>query len=180
MYSYEMLDELHHKFPNEGYDEVRKSINEKSFISPDGGFVFVIGKDGNKYPILIGEKKNQGTNNIRIEHGLGKQAYGNAIERLGKNVLAICGYTIPMFGMFPFICFGDGCDFHSGSTLLDRVSMCGAWVKLNTYNIFPRKNSYGAGTFFFREKEWEFDEMYERCKHIADECITYLINSNLV
>jgi type II restriction enzyme len=41
------------------------------------------------YPVLIAEVKNQGTNDLRAEEGLLKQAKGNAIERLGKNLLGL-------------------------------------------------------------------------------------------
>ena len=49
--------------------------------------MYIVTKDEQKYPILITEMKNQGTNDLRLKEGKKKQAKGNAIERLGKNVI---------------------------------------------------------------------------------------------
>ena len=43
-----------------------------SFMKPDGGFLHIVAQDGAKYPILISEVKNQGTNDLRAEEGLKK------------------------------------------------------------------------------------------------------------
>jgi len=56
-------------------------------MRPDGGILYIVTKDEQKYPILITEMKNQGTNDLRLKEGKKKQAKGNAIERLGKNVI---------------------------------------------------------------------------------------------
>ncbi|MCQ3807647.1 MAG: hypothetical protein KTV16_10300 [Acidimicrobiia bacterium] len=51
--------------------------------------------------------------------GKPKQAKGNAIERLGKNVI---GFRTAMMNeaIVPFVCFGSGCDFADDSSILDR------------------------------------------------------------
>lgn len=94
---------------------------ESSAMRPDGGVLSTVSKHGETFPILIAEKKNQGTNDARAKEGKAKQAKGNAIERLGKNVI---GFRTAMKGeaIFPFVCFGDGCDFATDSSILDRVS----------------------------------------------------------
>ncbi len=56
-------------------------------MTSDGGFLCIENNKGDRFPILIPEVKNQGTNDLRQQEGLKKQAKGNAIERLGKNVL---------------------------------------------------------------------------------------------
>lgn len=56
---------------------------ESSAIRPDGGILKMVANDGEQFPILIAEVKNQGTNDLRQKEGLPKQAKGNAIERLG-------------------------------------------------------------------------------------------------
>ena len=91
-----------------------------SAMRPDGGILSLVSKAGERYPILIAEKKNQGTNDLRAAEGTNKQPRGNAIERLGKNVI---GFRTAMKteSIFPFVCFGDGCDFHRDSSILDRV-----------------------------------------------------------
>ena len=43
--------------------------------------------------ILISEVKSQGTNDAREKEGKSKQAMGNAIERLGKNMI---GFRTPL------------------------------------------------------------------------------------
>ena len=73
------------------------------------------------YPILISEAKNQGTNDLRLQEGLTKQAKGNAIERLGKNVIGL-RTALMRESIFPFVCFGYGCDFAPDSSILDRVT----------------------------------------------------------
>jgi hypothetical protein len=68
-------------------------------------------------PFLITEVKNQGTNDLRAKEGLRKQARGNAIERLGKNVI---GFRMALLheSIFLFACFGDGCDFAPDSSII--------------------------------------------------------------
>jgi type II restriction enzyme len=85
---------------------------DTSAIRPDGGLLFIEGKKGDPltYPILIAEVKNQGTNDLRAQEGLPKQAKGNAIERLGKNVIGL-RTALLRESIFPFVCFGYGCDF---------------------------------------------------------------------
>lgn len=105
-----------------------------SSMKPDGGFLYIISKDGTRYPVLITEKKNQGTNDLRAKEGKKKQAKGNAIERLGKNVIglrtALLNETI-----FPFVCFGDGCDFEEGSAIVDRVITIAMLGELNVEHL---------------------------------------------
>lgn len=74
---------------------------ETSAMRPDGGILSLIDKTTETYPILITEKRNQGTNDLRALEGKTKQAKGNAIERLGKNVI---GFRTAMKteSIFPF------------------------------------------------------------------------------
>ena len=62
-------------------------LSSTTYLQPDGGVIYLTDRDNNMYPILIGEVKKQGTNDKREEEGKGKQAQGNAVERLGKNVI---------------------------------------------------------------------------------------------
>ncbi len=83
-------------------------------MRPDGGILSIVANDEKRYPVLITEVKNQGTNDLRAQEGKTKQAKGNAIERLGKNVI---GFRTAMMteSIVPFICFGHGCDFADDS-----------------------------------------------------------------
>lgn len=58
-----------------------------SAMRPDGGILSLVDKAGKRHAVLIAEKKNQGTNDLRLSEGKRKQAKGNAIERLVKNVI---------------------------------------------------------------------------------------------
>src|ERR1039458_1778773 len=112
-----LADDLKASFPEVLFS---KPHNPRSYMNPDGGILSVVDKEGNAYPILISEVKNQGTNDKRKEEGLPPQSQGNAIERLAKNLI---GFRTVMLaeGIMPFVCFGYGCDFESGSSILDRV-----------------------------------------------------------
>jgi type II restriction enzyme len=78
---------------------------DSSAMRPDGGILSIESDKGVLYPILITEVKNQGTNDLRANEGKPKQAKGNAIERLGKNVI---GFRTALLGenIVPFVCFG--------------------------------------------------------------------------
>ena len=126
-------------------------------------------KNENKYYILISEKKNQGTNDLRLIEGKEKQSRGNAIERLGKNVIGfsslMCGESIN-----PFICFGDGCDFSKESTIIDRVSTIAKYRELNTIQM-TNSELQSTGSYFFRNDPWTSDEMETYMYEIAERSI---------
>jgi len=159
----------------ERYTDVDFSYKfDKSSMRPDGGILSVVSKDGKKYPILITEVKNQGTNDILMAQGKPKQSKGNAIERLGKNVI---GFRTVLLheSIFPFVCFGDGCDFASDSSILDRVitiSMFGELNKIRVHNEGPN-GIFNRGSFYFREKKWSEKEMFEIMKEVAEKSVYY-------
>jgi len=147
---------------------------DSSSMRPDGGILSIVSKDNEKYPILITEVKNQGTNDLRAKEGLGKQSKGNAIERLGKNVI---GFRTALLheSIFPFVCFGDGCDFAPDSSILDRVitiSMFGELNKIRVHNEGPN-GIFNRGSFYFREKKWTVKEMFAIMKEVAEKSVYY-------
>lgn len=147
---------------------------DSSSMRPDGGVLYVVDKNGAAFPILIAEKKNQGTNDLRVQEGKGKQAKGNAIERLGKNVI---GFRTALLteAIFPFVCFGDGCDFNPDSSILDRVVTIAMFGKLNVeylHNLGPH-GVFNRGTFYFREAEWTAYDMTVRSMSIAEKSVFY-------
>jgi type II restriction enzyme len=147
---------------------------DKSSMRPDGGILSIVSKDNIKYPILITEVKNQGTNDILMAQGKPKQSKGNAIERLGKNVIGF--RTVLMHeSIFPFVCFGDGCDFAPDSSILDRVitiSMFGELNRIRVHNEGPN-GIFNRGSFYFREEKWTTDEMFEIMKDVAEKSVYY-------
>ena len=114
-----LLQELQEKYPHLVLDHEKivlktdiainfgklnwKPESKKPFIKPDGGVLYLIFK-GIKYPIIVGEAKQQGTNDKREEEGKKKQSMGNAIERACKNFLELrCYYK--HFDYFPYHIF---------------------------------------------------------------------------
>lgn len=147
---------------------------DSSAMRPDGGILSLLARDGRRLPILITEKKNQGTNDLRLEEGKLKQAKGNAIERLGKNVI---GFRTALLSeaIFPFVCFGDGCDFSDDSSILDRVVTIAMFGQLNRehlHNDGPN-GVFNRGSFYFRAAEWTMEEMAERCYSVAEKSVFY-------
>lgn len=147
---------------------------ERSAMRPDGGIMSIVDKNGATYPILIAEKKNQGTNDLRAQEGKSKQAKGNAIERLGKNVI---GFRTAMKdeSIFPFVCFGDGCDFDDDSSILDRVVTIAQFGKLNVEHLHNQgaNNEFDRGTFYFRPSEWTEAEMAALSFKLAEKSVYY-------
>lgn len=69
--------------------------------------------------------------------GKSKQAKGNAIERLGKNVIGFRAALLKE-AIFPFVCFGDGCDFADDSSIVDRVKTIAMFGTLNEIHYIMR------------------------------------------
>lgn len=159
----------------EFYPDVDFNYNfDTSSMRPDGGILYIISKNNKKYPILITEMKNQGTNDLRVKEGKTKQAKGNAIERLGKNVI---GFRTALLNesIFPFICFGDGCDFAKDSSILDRVITISMFGKLNVIRVHNEgpNGIFNRGSFYFREKLWSPSEMAKIMIDIAEKSVYY-------
>lgn len=164
-------------------DELRKTYADVDFhyyfdtssIRPDGGILFMetATESALTYPILIAEAKNQGTNDRREQEGLPKQAKGNAIERLGKNVIGL-RTALMRETIFPFVCFGYGCDFDDDSSILDRVSTIAMFGHLNkTYLHNEGDGRFNRGSFYFRREQWSVDEMASVMKDVAERAVFY-------
>lgn len=166
-----IVQELRHTYPDVEFHY----HFDTSSIRPDGGVLLLGTTEGDKisYPILIAEVKNQGTNDLRSQEGLPQQARGNAIERLGKNLIGL-RTALMRESIFPFVCFGYGCDFVSDSYILDRVSTMAMFGKLNTTYLHNDANGrFNRGSFYFRPERWTVDEMSEVMRDIADRSILY-------
>ncbi len=148
---------------------------DTSSIRPDGGILLIRSKpdDPMSYPILIAEVKNQGTNVLRVKEGLPKQAKGNAIERLGKNVIGL-RTALLRESIFPFVCFGYGCDFEHDSSILDRVTSMAMFGRLNkTYLHNEEGGKFNRGSFYFRPEMWSVEDMAEIMIDIAARSVLY-------
>jgi type II restriction enzyme len=148
---------------------------EDSFIKPDGGILLLKSRADQDFKriVLAVEMKRQGTNDARLKEGKVKQAQGNAIERLGKNLIGIRA-TLQYESITPFVCFGWGVDFAPNSSILDRIITMNEFFSLNKTYVY-KKEGYSPVSMYFREKKWELDELYEIMKEIAETSIrTYL------
>jgi type II restriction enzyme len=148
---------------------------ERSSMRPDGGILSLVDSEGVLRPILIAEVKNQGTNDLRAAEGKPPQAKGNAIERLGKNVI---GFRTAMLteSITPFVCFGYGVDFAETSSILDRVVTVAMFGPLNTVSVINEGGEGGLfnrGSFFFREEAWSAADMASIMYEIASRSIHY-------
>ncbi len=168
---HKIVQELNHSFPDVDFHYHFKT----SSIRPDGGILFLQATtpDPITYPILISEAKNQGTNDLRRSEGLEKQAKGNAIERLGKNVIGL-RTALMRENIFPFVCFGYGCDFAPDSSILDRVTTIAMFGHLNKTYLFEQEvGRFDRGSFYFREKKWTVEEMAAIMEDIAKRSVLY-------
>jgi len=159
-------------FPDVDFDKPLQT----STMKPDGGILSIIDKDGKTHPILITERKNQGTNDLRKAEGKEKQAKGNAVERLGKNVIGLKTAMLGI-GIFPFICFGDGCDFADASSILDRVVTIAMFGRLRKIYMMPQggNGEFLRGSFYFRENHWTEDEMFTIMLEVATRSVHHYI-----
>jgi len=148
------------------------TVIEGSFIRPDGGFIYAKNKEGERKLILVAEVKRQGTNEKRAKEGLPPQARGNAIERLGKNLIGIRA-IFKKENIIPFVCFGSGDDFKADVTIRDRVVTMNDFFPLN--KIFVKKEylPFEPVSMFFRHADWSPAQMLAILKIIAEESIKY-------
>jgi len=167
--------------------KVRNEFNyefiDRSII-PDGGILYLINqKTDEKLPLVIAEIKRQGTNKERLSEGKEKQATGNAIERLGKNLIGIRA-MMNYEKITPFVCFGWGCDFAINSvetgTVRSKVVMMNEFYDLNKINIFKKDgnsdvNYFSPVSMYFREERWSVEEMFDIMKEIAETSFRYYL-----
>jgi len=164
-------------------DVYLEGVKETTFITPDGGFIYVK-INGIKYYLLIGEQKTQGTNDRRLSEGKKKQALGNAVERLGKNYNGL-DLLFKKEGILPFVTFLQGCDFHESETIGNRVITIFKGLKKNHINL--HKDELGrAGTYYMRghkwnegtygESDWTILEMTDIFKEVVDNSLKYYLN----
>ena len=150
---------------------------ENSFVSPDGGVLFVRYK-GIDLPILISEAKKQGTlfflENGELREDLtdtqislalsGKnQGRGNAIERAYKNIEEFRLYCESL-NYFPYVLFACGKDFESGSSILDRLD---AMTRYEPRNVNYVADSKQKVTAYVQEEYFTANEMFDKIYDVA-------------
>ncbi len=147
-------------------------------LRPDGGLIYAMDQSGKERCILVTEVKRQGTNDVRKTEGKPRQAQGNAIERLRKNMQGIdCLFAGE--AITPFVCFGEGIDFASDSSILDRVATMNSFFPLNTmyvdkiFVMLPAQEIFKPASLFFREAPWTPEEMRDIMWRICQRSIDY-------
>lgn len=151
-------------------------------IIPDGGVLFLRKKSDPEYKkvLLISEVKRQGTNDQRLKEGKKKQATGNAIERLGKNLIGIKA-MMNHEKITPFIVFGWGVDFSpTEKTVLSKLNTLNEFYPLNRTYIHKKdgdsnRSYFSPTSFYFRTEQWEVIEMYNLMVSIAESALQYYI-----
>lgn len=149
------------------------SVLPGSSIRPDGGIFYLVAQDNKRYPVLISEVKKQGTNDVRVKTGIARQARGNAIERLGKNVMGL-ETLLHNEKIFPFVAFCYGCDFQEGSSIRDRVVTIARGAKLNTVYVHDAPTSgIKLGSYFLSEQRMSVEDMEAVCFSVIQKSIDY-------
>ena len=164
--------------------EFDTTFNDRAII-PDGGVIWLL-KDGDpdyRRLVVVSEIKKQGTNKERMKEGKQKQAQGNAIERLGKNLTGIRA-ALNHEPLTPFVCFGWGCDFEEpydeSSFVMSKVLMMNEFYPLNRTFVFKKdgssdRNHYSPVSMYFREEEWTRKEMFHVLKEVAETSLRYYL-----
>ena len=137
-------------------------------ILPDGGVIWM----DDKYPILISEIKHQGTNKERLQEGKSRQAMGNAIERYGKNLMALQ----TMFNqdeVLPAVVFCWGCDFLE-TTVLSKLYAMNCFQPLNRY-YFKTIKGVKPHNIFYKEDKWSNEEMLSIMYELSVSYIAYFL-----
>ena len=171
----DIVDQLKQDFPDVPFAEPM----ERRWLEPDGGILSIIDRQDKHHVILISEVKNQGTNDERKAEGKKSQAKGNAIERLGKNVIGVRTAMLTE-DIMPFVCFGYGCDFAADSYILDRVLTMAMFGPLNEIELYNRGDCgrFNRGSFFFQEKKWTQTRMTDVMYEVASRSIHYYFSKH--
>ena len=140
-------------------------------IEPDGGVIWMDGK----YPILISEMKRQGTNDEREKEGKKKQAVGNAIERLGKNLIGFKN-LYENDDILPFCCFCWGCDV-TNETFLGKLYTLNSFYEINVVYDKPNRHLNKPFTCILKEEgPYTLEEMVMVMLQVAVGAIEYYTN----
>ena len=188
-----LLPQLQQNFPNRVFvlekklykNDIAKNLGELNwkpesknpYISPDGAVLSMI-HDDIKYPICICEAKQQGTNDKREEEGKKPQSKGNAIERAFKNFSELKSYCTP-FPFFPYYMFLSGCDFKSGSSIVDRLDGLTHYKERNVAHTFHPDNngSISVASVYMRDEPmWTQDEMYDTIYPESVKVVEYIFD----
>ncbi len=82
------------------------------------------------------------------------------------------------------MCFGWGCDFiedyDESAFVMSKISMLNEFYDLNKTYVFKRdgnadKSFFSPVSMYFREEQWDVDEMYDILKEVGETALRYYI-----
>lgn len=124
------------------------------------------------FPLFIGEIKKQGTNDIRMEKGLPRQAQGNAgTDRVSKNFIIASDYCYLIDrDFFPYTVFLHGCDFSEDEiSKTTKSKLQPLFGELNTFNPCFDKDmliylsQHKGGTCYYQKDKYTYKQLFEYC-----------------
>lgn len=172
----DMIQSVKEQYPHKENDF--SSVMKKTFIAPDGWFLMATNAAWASKIILVSEVKRQGTNDKRKNEGKKKQALGNAIERLGKNLIGIRA-IFKKEPVLPFVCFGHGCDFEKWSSILDRVVTMNEFFPLNKTFVVKNHEPFEPVSMYFRNDDRTAPEMEKIMLTIAITAVQHYVDEGV-
>ena len=179
LYWREVMKQVETQAPLDDKNSLLKDEDLKNGILPDGGLLYLQRKGHPKQLLLTSEMKHQGTNYARQLAGKSKQANGNAIERMHKNIDVVRAY-MSNESVFPYIVYCWGEDF------ADPVVQCKILPAVQQHE-FNRDYTvkYGsdripsASVYLKPEPEpFTVQELYEIGLQVALESLTHYLVLN--
>lgn len=110
LYWRDVMKQVETDAPLDDKNTLLEDTDLKNGILPDGGLLYLQRKGHPKQLLLTSEMKHQGTNYERKLAGKAKQANGNAIERMHKNIDVLRAY-MSNESVFPYVVYCWGEDF---------------------------------------------------------------------
>ena len=102
---------------------------------------------------------------------------GNAIERLGKNLIGIRA-MLNHEPVTPFACFCWGCDFEEDKNkyIPLKLSMMNEFYALNKTYVYKQDgnsdyNHYSPVSMYYQVDQWDVENMYTIMKEIAETAL---------
>ena len=142
-------------------------------MAPDGEILCLKGKpEDSLFTRLLYRRLNQGTNDLRLKEGKKKRP---RVTPLNDSVKTSSVFVPPSCEeYFPVRMLRLWLRLAPDSSILDRVTTIAMFGKLNkTYLYNEEQGKFNRGSFYFREKKWSVDEMFEIMKDIAERSVLY-------
>ena len=143
-----------------------------SKMKPNGAILSIKKTDGTFVPILVMERGLLESRNHTKR--IAPKTF-NPQKKIPNLVENAVNFKHSFFGehIFPYVWFGDGCDFSEDSTILDRVTTIAMFGELNKEYLYTQSDKFNRGSFYFRVDPWTVDEMFNIALKIAIGSVYY-------